>query len=214
MSARFVWLTCVNQSIMIPIQSLPWDITSLTLEKGRLKRSLTTPQAEYSPLGALNGFLSAENTLTTINPEVWAIQRSLSPLSTPISPNRMPESSEKRVCLSINAVSHKARILVDSRASEVIGLTEPLVLNHETEPPTVSTFEGRIAVRWLCLVHPGICQFQVVQPMSDSTFRSLRPCGISQRNSLIIGNTWTILPSKSDTISGSETSKSAIMKSH
>jgi hypothetical protein len=44
----------------------------------------------------------------------------------------MPESSDKSVCLSIDAVSHKTHVAVDPCTSEVAVHTEPLVLNHET----------------------------------------------------------------------------------
>jgi hypothetical protein len=41
----------------------------------------------------------------------------------------IPESSDKRVCLSIGAVSHEAHVFIDLRIAEV---TEPLVFNQET----------------------------------------------------------------------------------
>jgi hypothetical protein len=44
----------------------------------------------------------------------------------------MPAPSDKRVCISIEAVSHNAHVLVDPRTGEVAGLTELLLLNHET----------------------------------------------------------------------------------
>jgi hypothetical protein len=45
----------------------------------------------------------------------------------------MPDSSDTRVCLAIDAVSHKAHVLIDLRIGQVAGLTEPLVL----DPPTI-----------------------------------------------------------------------------
>jgi hypothetical protein len=44
----------------------------------------------------------------------------------------MPESSDKRVCLSIDPVSHRAYVLIDPHTGEVTELTEPLLLNRET----------------------------------------------------------------------------------
>jgi hypothetical protein len=44
----------------------------------------------------------------------------------------MPDSSDTRVCLAIDAVSHKSHILIDPRTGRVAGLTEPLVLAPHT----------------------------------------------------------------------------------
>jgi hypothetical protein len=44
----------------------------------------------------------------------------------------MPDSSDTRVCLAIDAVSHKAHVLIDPRTGRVAGLTEPLVLDLHT----------------------------------------------------------------------------------
>jgi hypothetical protein len=44
----------------------------------------------------------------------------------------MPDSSDTRVCLAIDAVSHKAHVLIDPRIGRVAGLTEPLVLDPHT----------------------------------------------------------------------------------
>jgi hypothetical protein len=44
----------------------------------------------------------------------------------------LPDSSNTRVCLAIDAMSHKAHALVDLRTGRVGGLTEPLVLGPHT----------------------------------------------------------------------------------
>jgi hypothetical protein len=44
----------------------------------------------------------------------------------------MPDSSNTRICLAIDAVSHKAHVLIDPRTGQVAGLTEPLVLDPHT----------------------------------------------------------------------------------
>jgi hypothetical protein len=44
----------------------------------------------------------------------------------------MPDSSDTRVCLTIDAVSHKTHVLIDPRIGRVAGLTEPLVLDPHT----------------------------------------------------------------------------------
>jgi hypothetical protein len=45
---------------------------------------------------------------------------------------QIPNSSNKRAYLSIDAISHKDHVLIDPSTGEVPGLTEPLVFNHET----------------------------------------------------------------------------------
>jgi hypothetical protein len=80
-SPYFIWPTNVNQSITMlisdvprprqnpkiatlqSIRSLQRDKAALTLEKGRLERSLTSAKAECNCLRETNTFLSAENTL-------------------------------------------------------------------------------------------------------------------------------------------------------
>jgi hypothetical protein len=44
----------------------------------------------------------------------------------------MPHSSDTRVCLAIDAVSHKVHVLIDPRTGRVARLTEPLVLDSHT----------------------------------------------------------------------------------
>jgi hypothetical protein len=44
----------------------------------------------------------------------------------------MPDSSDTRVCLAIDAVSHKAHVLIDPRTGRAAELTEPLVLDPHT----------------------------------------------------------------------------------
>jgi hypothetical protein len=44
----------------------------------------------------------------------------------------MPDSSDTRVCLAIDAMSHKSHVLIDPRTGRVTGLTEPLVLDPHT----------------------------------------------------------------------------------
>jgi hypothetical protein len=44
----------------------------------------------------------------------------------------VPDSSDTRVCLAIDAVSHKTLIIIDSHTSQVTGLTKPLVLDPHT----------------------------------------------------------------------------------
>jgi hypothetical protein len=41
----------------------------------------------------------------------------------------MPDSSNTRVCLAIDALSHKTHVFIDPRTGRVAGLTEPLVLD-------------------------------------------------------------------------------------
>jgi hypothetical protein len=47
-------------------------------------------------------------------------------------PRYIPGSSDTRVCLAIDAVSHKAHVPIDLRNGRVAGLTEPLVLHPGT----------------------------------------------------------------------------------
>jgi hypothetical protein len=81
MSAYFVWLTGLNQSVAIQvsgvtrprgdpkfatprwIRSLQRDIAVQALEKGRSERSLTAAKEECNSLQATNALLSPENTL-------------------------------------------------------------------------------------------------------------------------------------------------------
>jgi hypothetical protein len=49
-----------------------------------------------------------------------------------LAPRYMPDSSDTRVCLAIDAVSHKAHVLIDLRTGRVAGLTEPFVLDPHT----------------------------------------------------------------------------------
>jgi hypothetical protein len=44
----------------------------------------------------------------------------------------MSSGSDARVCLCVDALSHTAHVLVDPQTGEVTGLTEPLILDHET----------------------------------------------------------------------------------
>jgi hypothetical protein len=44
----------------------------------------------------------------------------------------MPDSSDTRASLAIDAVSHKTHVLIDPRTGRVAGLTEPLVLGPHT----------------------------------------------------------------------------------
>jgi hypothetical protein len=50
----------------------------------------------------------------------------------------MPDSSDTRVYLAIDAVSHKAHVLFDPHTGRIAGLTEPLVL----DPHTIDVLEN------------------------------------------------------------------------
>jgi hypothetical protein len=55
----------------------------------------------------------------------------------------------------------------------------------------------------VCLGHPEISRPRIVQPVSDSTGRSKETYGISYPNSMTIGKTRTMRPSKNETVGGS-----------
>jgi hypothetical protein len=62
----------------------------------------------------------------------------------------MPDSSDTRVCLAIEAVSHKTHVLIDPRTGRVAGLTEPLALDPHTTDVLVDDLDafGRFLRDW------------------------------------------------------------------